>query len=162
MKAILIGGLAVLGSIAVGLVTAAQSTAQTKLEKPPKMPNVNLVVQHFDKEEEVKYPWGVIRWMMSSAIDHDAAQTFGIVQINAGQRNTLHSHPNCEEILYVLSGSCEHIVGNKKVTLHPGDLIRVPIGVPHQAIVLGKEPFRAVISYSSGERKVVNYGNTIE
>jgi mannose-6-phosphate isomerase-like protein (cupin superfamily) len=158
MKTTLIVALAAVGTPLVTIF----SMAQTNLEKPPKMPNVNVVVQHFDKEAEVKYPWGAIRWMMDSKIDRDAAQTFGIVQINAGQRNTLHSHPNCEEILYVLSGSCEHIVGNKKVVLHAGDLIRVPVGVPHQAIVTGNEPLRAVISYSSGDRKVVNYGSIVE
>jgi quercetin dioxygenase-like cupin family protein len=158
MKTALIVAFAVMGTVWVMLA----AMAQTNQEKPPKMPNVNVVVQHFDKEVEVTYPWGAIRWMMDSKIDRDAAQTFGIVQINAGQRNALHSHPNCEEILYVLSGSCEHIVGNKKVTLHPGDLIRVPVGVPHQAIVIGKEPLRAVISYSSGDRKVVNYGTIVE
>jgi mannose-6-phosphate isomerase-like protein (cupin superfamily) len=162
MKTILIGGLALVGMVGLTIASHAQSGAaagQPKIEKAPKMPNVNVVVQHFDKEEEVKYPWGSIRWMMNSALDKESAQTFGIVQINAGQSNYLHSHPNCEEILYVISGSCEHVVGNKRVPMHAGDLIRVPIGVPHQAFVTGKEPLRAVISYSSGDRKVVNYGN---
>jgi hypothetical protein len=36
------------------------------------------------------------------------------------------------------------------------------VGVPHQAFVIGNEPLRAVISYSSGDRKVVNYGNAEE
>jgi mannose-6-phosphate isomerase-like protein (cupin superfamily) len=108
---------------------------------------------------EVQFPWGAIRWMMDSNIEPGAAQTFGIVQINAGQRNSLHSHPNCEEILYVLSGSCEHIVGSQKVALGPGDLIRVPTGVPHQAIAIGNEPLRAVITFSSGNRETVDYGD---
>src|SRR3954453_364622 len=148
--------------VGAGLVLALILGAQTSMEKAPKMPNVNVVVQHFDKEEQVKADWGVLRWMMSSKIDPGAAQTFGIVEIKAGQHNGLHSHPNCEEILYVLSGSCEHVVGTKRVALHPGDLIRVPVGVPHQAFVTGNEPLRAVISYSSGDRKVVNYGKTEE
>jgi mannose-6-phosphate isomerase-like protein (cupin superfamily) len=115
-------------------------------------------VQHVDQISVEKYPWGEIRWMMNSRIDAGSAQTFGIVQINAGQKNAPHSHPNCEEILYVLSGSCEHVIGDKKVTLHAGDLIRVPVGVRHQATVLGNQPLRAVISYSSGDRQVTNYG----
>lgn len=123
---------------------------------------MEIPVQHFEKQQEVKYPWGWIRWMMSSGLDKDAGQTFGLVQVNAGQKNALHMHPNCEELLYVLSGSCEHLVGDKKVTLHPGDLIRVPAGVKHQAIVLGNEPLKAVISYSSGDRKVVDYGDVKE
>jgi mannose-6-phosphate isomerase-like protein (cupin superfamily) len=100
--------------------------------------------------------------LMSSKIDHGSAQTFGVVQINPGQHNALHSHPNCEELLYVLSGTAEHVVGNKRVTLRAGDLVRVPTGVAHQAFAKGNEPFRAVISYSSGDRQVVNYGKTEE
>jgi quercetin dioxygenase-like cupin family protein len=133
------------------------AAAQPSLEKPPHMPDIQVRVQHLDQQEVVKYGFGNIRWLMSSQIDKDAAQTFGVVTIEAGQRNMLHSHPNCEEILYVLSGACDHIVGNKKLALRPGDLIRVPAGVPHQAIVTSSEPLRAVISYSSGDRKVINY-----
>ena len=108
--------LTVLGTIWIAIV----APAQINREKPSKMSNVNVVVQHFDTELEQKYEWGWIRWMMNSTLDRESAQTFGIVQINAGQHNYLHSHSNCEEILYVLSGSSEHIVGNKKVTLHAG------------------------------------------
>jgi mannose-6-phosphate isomerase-like protein (cupin superfamily) len=158
MKTMLVGSLVLLGMAGLAIVASAQSNQ----EKSPVMPNVNVVVQHLDDEQEVKYPWGWIRWMMNSQIEHESAQTFGIVQINPGHHNFLHSHPNCEEILYVLSGSGEHIVGNKKVPLHAGDLIRVPVGVSHQAFVIGNEPLRAVISYSSGDRKVVNYGSPEE
>jgi quercetin dioxygenase-like cupin family protein len=115
-------------------------------------------VQHFDTMNQVNYPWGWIRWMMNSKIDPGAAQTFGIVEIKAGQKNTLHKHPNCEEMLYVLSGSCTHIIGDKKVVIKRGDLIRVPPNTPHQAIVIGNEPMRAMISYSSGDRQVVDLG----
>jgi uncharacterized RmlC-like cupin family protein len=130
--------------------------AQTSVEKAPTMPNIDLAVQHLDTPEELKYPWGSIRWLMSSKIDLGSAQTFGIGQINPGQHNALHSHANCEGLLYVLSGTAEHVVRSKRVTLWAGDLI----GVPHQAFVKGTEPFRAVISYSSGDRKVVNYAKT--
>ena len=120
----------------------------------PKIMDISL--QHYDRAEEVKYPWGWIRWLMSSKLDSGAAQTFGIVEIRAGQKNSLHMHPNCEELLYVLSGSCDHRVGDKKVVLKAGDLVRIPSRTPHQATVLGNEPLRAVISYSSGDRQVVD------
>ena len=71
-------------------------------------------VQKFDSVKEEKYPWGWIRWMMSSELDPRVAQTFGIVQIDAGKRNQLHIHPNCEELLYVLSGSFESVVGRER------------------------------------------------
>src|ERR1700728_4577983 len=115
-------------------------------------------IQHFSQAPEVKYPWGWIRWLMNGKIDPEASQTLGIVQINPGQRNPLHMHPNCEELLYVISGSAENIIGNKKFTIGPGDLVRIPKGVPHQAITIGNKPFKAVISYSSNDRQVVNLG----
>jgi len=95
---------------------------------------------------------------MNGKIDPEASQTLGIVQINPGQRNPLHMHPNCEELLYVISGSAENIIGNSKVIIRPGDLVRIPKGMPHQAITIGNKPFRAVISYSSNDRQIVNLG----
>jgi hypothetical protein len=50
--------------------------------------------------------------------------------------------------------AAEQVVGNKRVTLRAG--------VPHPAFVKGTEPFPAVISYSSCDRQVVNYGKTEE
>jgi mannose-6-phosphate isomerase-like protein (cupin superfamily) len=121
--------------------------------------NVDRVsLEHLSDEKQQQYPWGNIRWLMNSEIDPQASQTFGIVRIDAGQKNTLHLHPNCEELLYVLSGTGESIVGDKKVSLRPGDLLRIPAGVFHQATVTGDEPLIAVISYSSPKREVVNYG----
>jgi mannose-6-phosphate isomerase-like protein (cupin superfamily) len=119
-------------------------------------------VRHFDQAAEDKYAWGTIHWLSNKALDSGAEQTFGIVEIKAGHQNALHMHPNCEELLYVLSGSCEHVVGDKKVILHAGDLLRVPRGAKHQATVIGDEPLRAVISYSCPNRQVINYGKSAE
>jgi len=83
--------------------------------------------------------------------DPRAEMTFGVVQLNAGQPDPAHIHSNCEEYLYVLSGSCEHRVGDEWVSLKAGDLVRIPAGVPHMAKTL-QEPLRAVIVYSSPDR----------
>jgi mannose-6-phosphate isomerase-like protein (cupin superfamily) len=142
-----------------GLLLAALAAVGCSVARSqPPNPIMNISLQHFDGVEEVKYPWGWIRWLMNSKLDAGSAQTFGIVEIRAGRKNSLHMHPNCEELLYVLSGSCEHRVGDKKAVLKPGDLVRIPARTPHQATVHGKEPLRAVISYSSGDRQVVDLG----
>ncbi len=119
-------------------------------------------VQGFDSVKEIKYPWGWIRWMMSSELDPATSQTFGVVQIDAGKRNQLHKHPNCEELLYVLSGSFESVVGGRRVVLHAGDIIRIPANVPHQGINNTNAPMRAVVSYSSGVRQTVTLDSTTE
>jgi quercetin dioxygenase-like cupin family protein len=77
--------------------------------------------------------------------------TFGVVHVDAQQRNPLHLHSNCGEYLYVLSGSCEHRIGDTWVTLKAGDLVRIPAGVSHMARTL-EESMQAVIVYNSGTR----------
>lgn len=101
------------------------------------------------------FPWGAIRWLHNGETNEGAEQTFGLVYINAGEQNPPHYHPNCEEILYVLSGRCVHTYGDDEYELGPGDSILVPQGVVHHAINRGWEPIRAIISFSSGDRQTV-------
>ena len=102
-----------------------------------------------------EFPWGTLNWFMGQAIDPDAKQTFGMAVIQPGHQNPPHYHPNCEEILYVVSGTCEHTYGDDSYQLEPGDSIRVPAGVIHHAINNGDEPLRAIISFSAGDRQTV-------
>ena len=101
------------------------------------------------------FPWGAIRWLHSGQINEGAEQTFGFVFLNAEDQNPPHYHPNCEEVLYVLSGTCTHTYGDDEYELGPGDSILVPQGVVHHAINKGWEPLRAIISFSSGDRETV-------
>jgi uncharacterized RmlC-like cupin family protein len=39
--------------------------------------------------------------------------------------------------------------------MKPGDLVRIPTGVPHRAVTVGDEPMLAVIVYSSADRQMV-------
>jgi quercetin dioxygenase-like cupin family protein len=56
--------------------------------------------------------------------------------------------------LHMLSGTCEHRVGDRWVTLKEGDTLRVPKGVPHQARTK-EQPFRAMVVYDTGKRQMV-------
>ena len=85
-----------------------------------------------------------------------AEQTFGVVTIYPGKRNPLHAHPNCEELLYVISGTCEHKLGDDLFQLTPGSIIRIPRGTPHWARCISTEPLVAVISFSSPDRHTEN------
>ena len=112
-------------------------------------------VTHLDQTETETFPWGTLNWLMGQGLDPGAAQTFGLVEIAPGAQNPPHYHPNCEELLYVLSGTCTHTYGEDSYELKPGDLIRVPANVVHHAVNNGNEPLRAVISFSSGDRQTV-------
>lgn len=156
-RRICVAALCIVCLAVVPMILSATAAAPPAAAKPAASPactteTTAALVQSFDKAEELKYSWGWIRWLMNSKIHPESEMTFGIVHVNANVQNPAHVHPNCEEHLHVLSGSCEHRVGKKWFTLKKGDTIRIPTGVPHQARTL-KEPMVAVIVYSAGERQ---------
>jgi mannose-6-phosphate isomerase-like protein (cupin superfamily) len=103
--------------------------------------------------------WGSVAWLINGETNAGAEQTFGVVTINPGSANPLHLHPNCEEILYVLSGTCDHRIGDDVVQLEPGMVICVPRQTPHRARTTSAEPLVAVISFSSPDRQTINLEN---
>ncbi len=111
-----------------------------------------LTVQSFDRAAEEKTSWGSLRWLMTDKIDPESHITLGIAELNPGKSNPLHVHDNCEEVIYILSGSCEQRVGERTVVMKAGDTLHIPAGVPHTARVLGNEPMRSVVVYNAGDR----------
>ena len=74
-----------------------------------------------------------------------AEQTLGYVVIEPGQKNPLHAHPNCEELLYLISGELQHSLDDTSFHLNPGDAIRVPAGAKHDARCVSAEPAKMVV-----------------
>jgi quercetin dioxygenase-like cupin family protein len=114
-------------------------------------------VAELEKTKLNNESWGTLAWMIGAKETPGAEQTFGIVTIHPGQRNPLHSHPNCEELLYVVSGECDHLLGDELFHLRPGAVIRIPRGVRHWARCTSAEPLTAVICFSSAERRAENH-----
>ncbi len=114
------------------------------------------VIRTLAGTERVAPGWGELAWLVGAEQMPEAEQTFGVVTIAPGNRNPLHRHPNCEELLYVLSGACDHKLGDAMFHLTPGTVIRIPRGVPHWAQCTTDEPLVAVISFSSAERRTEN------
>lgn len=106
-----------------------------------------------------KTDWGSVTWLVNGQTNAGAEQTFGVVTINSGSANPLHIHPNCEEILYVLSGTCDHRIGDDVVQLEPGMVVCIPRETPHCARTTSKENLVAVISFSSPDRQAINCEN---
>jgi quercetin dioxygenase-like cupin family protein len=105
----------------------------------------------------VATPWGSLDWRIGGQNMPGAKMTFGIVTIRPGERNPLHSHPNCEEILYVISGRCEHRLETEVFPMGPGDAVRIPAGMKHWARCIGSEPMVAAIAFSSADRQTDNH-----
>jgi quercetin dioxygenase-like cupin family protein len=101
--------------------------------------------------------WGHLSWLVNAQDVPGTEQTLGVVTIYPGKRNPLHAHPNCEELLYVVSGECEHILGDQLARLMPGMVICIPRGVPHWARCISPEPLIVLVSFSSPDRQTEQF-----
>jgi len=98
-----------------------------------------------------------IKWLFDGLRSPGAEQTLGYVVIEPGQKNPLHSHPNCEEVLYLISGQLNHSLGDDVHHLEPGDAIRVPAGLKHDARCVSDEPAVMIVCYSVPDREILAY-----
>jgi quercetin dioxygenase-like cupin family protein len=101
-----------------------------------------------------QHSWGRIVWLSSAAIWADSKQTLGYVEIDAGETNYRHRHPNCEEVLLLVEGDLEHWVGDAVITMKPGSSLRIPLGVVHWATNPGSSPARMIVAYPTGFREI--------
>lgn len=117
--------------------------------------DLTTLVLHADELTAESSSWGSLQWLCNARLSPGAQQTFGVCQILPGQGNPLHYHPNCEELLYVLSGNGRHLLDAEWVDLRRGTLIRVPMGMKHKLVNEGSEVLTCVIAFSSGARETV-------
>lgn len=133
------------------------ATAQEKpvSSPPPTAPDLASLVTDSAQLPLEKSAWGTLQWLCSAKLSPGAAQTVGLAEIFPGQRNPVHYHPNCEEVLYMISGQGQHTFDGRVIELRAGMTIRIPAGVKHNLINTGQEPVKTLISFSSGDRKTV-------
>jgi quercetin dioxygenase-like cupin family protein len=112
-------------------------------------------VRASDKLPEEAFDWGTLKWLCNDRLSPGAAQTVGICHILPGKRNPVHYHPNCEEVLHMLSGEGEHSFDDQVVKLRAGSTIRIPAGVKHNLTNNGSSTLSCLISFSSGSRETV-------
>ena len=106
--------------------------------------------------EVLDLDWGRIVWKTASALGNSQTMTFGLVTIKAGHANPRHRHPNCDEILHLISGVIEHSLGDEMIEMNAGDTISIPTGLWHNARNLGEQDAQMTICFSSADRQTEN------
>ena len=107
----------------------------------------------FSDGELLDQPWGKLTWLASRSLGNSTTMTFGRVVIPADQANPRHRHPNCDEILHLLSGRLEHSLNDRKFFVEPGDTVSIPAGDWHNAKALDGVDAEMVICFSSADRE---------
>ena len=99
--------------------------------------------------------WGLLSLFANADTMGLETMTLGRVAIKAGRSNPLHLHPDCTEVLILLEGRLEHVVGHETVSLEAGDVLAVPAGVAHRAQSVGDGDAHMIVAYTSGRRGYV-------
>jgi quercetin dioxygenase-like cupin family protein len=123
---------------------------------PGPVVGVSQVNRHADNRV-VQMPWGHLRWYTSAEMGNSRTMTTGVAVIKPGQFNPRHFHPNCDEILHVVSGKISHTMNEVTVEMNAGDTVSIPQGVLHNAKNIGTEDAVLAISFSSAYREAVGY-----
>lgn len=131
-----------------GIALALEYTPQA--ERYPAMDNQPVKLAG---GEALEFDWGRIVWLVSGSLGNSGTMTFGRVTIRAGHSNPRHRHPNCDEVLHLLSGRLEHTLGDARFVMEPGDTISIPTGAWHNARALGDKDADMTISFSSPDRQ---------
>lgn len=70
--------------------------------------------------------------------------------LSPGDRIPLHVHDEADQLLYVVEGELEVIVGDATLLARPGDFISKPHGIPHGFGNIGTGPAR-VLEITAGD-----------
>jgi quercetin dioxygenase-like cupin family protein/type 1 glutamine amidotransferase len=123
---------------------------------PPPVVGKSVVLRQKDVKVQ-EMPWGQLSWNTSAELGNSRTMTTGVAVIKPGMSNPRHFHPNCDEILYVVSGKIRHTMNEETVELGEGDTVSIPRGVLHNATNIGDKDAVLRVSFDSAFREAVGY-----
>jgi oxalate decarboxylase/phosphoglucose isomerase-like protein (cupin superfamily) len=104
-----------------------------------------------DTVATMTFDWGSIKWFVTPTLVPGAGSTFGEVIVNPGKGHARHNHPGAEEIIYVVSGEAEQMVGDgEPFPIKEGDTVHIPAGAYHSTFNTTWRPLRLIVTYTPG------------
>lgn len=92
------------------------------------------------KEMKVEsHAWSQQDWLSRPDIVEAENLLLVRVHIPPGQGHAFHRHPEMEEIIYILSGTCEQWVEKEKRILGAGEIAHIPKNVVHCSFNIGAD-----------------------
>lgn len=106
---------------------------------------------HFVSSEDVPtqlLDWGTIKWTSKPGVTDAERFSVGVVLLEPGKGHDIHTHPDSEEVLYVVSGEGDQTVAGETREVGQGDTVHIPAGVEHGTQNTGWEPLKFLAIYS--------------
>lgn len=90
---------------------------------------LRFITQNDVQVEEL--PWGPHEWICRPGLTDAEKLMLVRVTMPPNQAHKFHRHPHMEEIIYVISGTAEQWVEQKKQILGPGESAHIPTNIVH-------------------------------
>ena len=101
-----------------------------------------------DDVDSQVFDWGVLNWMNTPEVTGGERFSAGVVKLEPGKGHERHTHPDSDEILYVIRGEGEQEVADETREIETGDMVFVPEGVEHGTVNTGWEPLLLLAVYA--------------
>ena len=109
------------------------------------------MTEYFVEPEDVEsqvFDWGVLKWMSTPDVTGGERFSAGVVKLEPGKGHERHTHPDSDEILYVIRGEGEQEVADETRDVAAGDMVFIPEGVEHGTVNTGWEPLLLLAVYA--------------
>jgi len=93
---------------------------------------MSVPVVHENDIQEMDLPGRRMRWLISESGIAARHCSFCVIRVPPGEKvRPAHSHPNGEEVIYIMSGSGRVLVNQEVSTVKPGSTVLFPQGHVH-------------------------------
>jgi quercetin dioxygenase-like cupin family protein len=106
-------------------------------------------VVHEDDVEELGLPGRTLRWLVSESAVNAAYCSACVIHLAPGDKVTpAHSHPNGEEVIYIIRGSGRVLVEGEVAAVRPGTTVLFPKGAVHMLHNSGAEEMKVICFFA--------------
>ena len=108
-----------------------------------------MITIHEDDVEALGLPGRQLRWVVApEALKADHCSTC-VIRVAPGDKvRPAHSHPNGEEVIYIIRGTGRVLVGDQVQPVRPGTTVLFPQGVVHMLHNTGNDEMKVVCFFA--------------
>lgn len=109
-----------------------------------------------NQKPTVTFDWGLLKpLVVKDDLETQAISVMHVV-VFPGRGHERHNHPEADEVIFVLGGEGEQMVGDREpVPVRAGDSVLIPKGVWHSTFNTGWEPLTVLAIYAPGGPEAV-------
>jgi quercetin dioxygenase-like cupin family protein len=97
--------------------------------------------------------WGAMSWLVEDRSVPGIGLSVARMSVAPGATSPAHRHPNCHEVIHLISGRVEQTAGDRLHRMAPGDTVVVAPGEVHKTRNLDPlQPAELLVCYSAGTR----------